>query len=42
MLIATSEKVHNILGWKPEYDLLEKIIEDAWNLPSNNQSEYNE
>jgi UDP-glucose 4-epimerase len=29
-LIASSEKAKNVLGWKPEFDSLEKIIEDAW------------
>ncbi|MFJ8234240.1 UDP-glucose 4-epimerase GalE [Ureibacillus sp. NPDC094379] len=31
MLIASSEKAKNILGWKPQFDSLEKIITDAWN-----------
>ena len=29
-LIASSEKAKRVLGWKPEFDSLEKIIEDAW------------
>ena len=29
-LIASSEKAKSVLGWKPEFDSLEKIIEDAW------------
>lgn len=40
VLIATSEKAKNILGWKPEFDSLEKIIEDAWNWHKNNPSGY--
>ena len=36
VLIATSEKAKNILGWKPEFDSLEKIISDAWRWHSNN------
>ena len=36
VLIATSEKAKNILGWKQEFDSLEKIISDAWNCHSNN------
>ena len=40
VLIASSEKAKNILGWKPEYDSLDKIIEDAWNWHSNNPSGY--
>lgn len=31
ILIASSEKARNILGWEPQYDSLEKIITDAWN-----------
>ncbi len=40
ILIATSEKAKNVLGWKPEFDSLEKIIEDAWNWHKNNSSGY--
>jgi UDP-glucose 4-epimerase len=29
-LIASSEKAKNVLGWKPQFDSLEKIIGDAW------------
>ena len=29
-LIASAEKAKSILGWKPEFDSLEKIIADAW------------
>ena len=29
-LIASSEKVKNILGWKPEYTDIEDIISTAW------------
>ncbi|TYO74371.1 UDP-glucose 4-epimerase GalE [Rossellomorea marisflavi] len=31
ILIASSEKAKNILGWNPKYGSLEKIIMDAWN-----------
>ncbi|WP_175640180.1 UDP-glucose 4-epimerase GalE [Metabacillus schmidteae] len=31
VLIASSEKAKKILGWKPKFDSLEKIISDAWN-----------
>jgi UDP-glucose 4-epimerase len=30
VLIASSEKIRNELGWTPEYDSLEAIIESAW------------
>lgn len=36
VLIASSEKAKAVLGWKPEYDSLEKIIGDAWKWHSNN------
>lgn len=29
-LVGSSEKAKNILGWKPEYDSLEKILQTAW------------
>ena len=40
VLIASSEKAKNVLGWKPEFDSLEKIIEDAWNWHRNNVNGY--
>jgi UDP-glucose 4-epimerase len=30
ILIASSEKAKGVLGWKPEFDSLEKIVADAW------------
>ncbi|WP_416199164.1 GDP-mannose 4,6-dehydratase [Sporanaerobacter sp.] len=30
ILVASSEKAKKELGWKPKYNSLEKIIEDAW------------
>ncbi len=30
VLIASSEKAKKVLKWKPKYNSLEKIIEDAW------------
>ena len=29
-LIASSEKARTVLGWKPQFDNIEKIIESAW------------
>lgn len=40
VLIASSEKAKNILGWKPQYNSLEKIIEDAWNWHKNHPNGY--
>jgi UDP-glucose 4-epimerase len=40
VLIASSEKARNVLGWKPEFASLEKIIKDAWNWHSNNPRGY--
>ncbi|WP_078429784.1 UDP-glucose 4-epimerase GalE [Alkalihalobacterium alkalinitrilicum] len=41
VLIASSEKAKNVLGWIPKYDSLEKIIGDAWNWHVNNPTGYN-
>ena len=30
-VVAASEKAREVLGWKPEYTDVEKIIETAWN-----------
>lgn len=35
VLIASSEKAKKILGWKPEHDSLEEIIETAWKWHKN-------
>ena len=40
ILIATSEKAKNVLGWKPEYDSLETIIETAWNFHKEHPNGY--
>jgi UDP-glucose 4-epimerase len=40
VLIASSEKAKNILGWQPKFDTLEKIITDAWNWHKNNPKGY--
>lgn len=41
-LIASSDKARKVLGWKPEYDSLERIIEDAWRWHKNNINGYKE
>lgn len=35
VLIASSEKAKQVLGWKPEHDSLEEIIETAWKWHKN-------
>ena len=30
-LVASSEKAKSVLGWKPKFDDLDKIVETAWN-----------
>ena len=42
VLIASSDKAKEVLGWKPEYDSLERIIEDAWRWHKNNVNGYKE
>lgn len=39
-LIASSDKARNILGWKPEYDDVEKIIATAWAWHSSHPKGY--
>ncbi len=40
VLIASSEKAINELGWKPKYDTLEQIIESAWKWHKNRPKGY--
>lgn len=40
ILIASSNKAKNILGWKPEYDDLSTIIETAWKWHSTHLNGY--
>lgn len=37
ILVASSKKAQDILDWKPQYDSLETIIEDAWNWHRKNR-----
>ena len=37
ILVASSKKAQDILGWKPQYDSLKTIIEDAWNWHRSNR-----
>ena len=39
-LIASSEKAKTVLGWKPEYPDVEKIIETAWNWHKSHPNGY--
>lgn len=41
ILIASSEKAKNVLGWKPEHDSLEEIISSAWKWHKNHPYGYN-
>lgn len=41
VLIASSEKTKNILGWKPSRTNIERIITDAWNWHVNHPNGYN-
>jgi UDP-glucose 4-epimerase len=42
ILIASSEKAENLLGWRPQFSSLEKIIGDAWNWHRLNPEGYKE
>lgn len=42
VLIASSDKAKSVLGWKPQFDSLEKIIADAWNWHKNNPDGYSD
>lgn len=39
-LIASSDKARSVLGWKPEHENLEKIIETAWRWHKNHPQGY--
>lgn len=39
-LIASSEKAQNKLGWKPQYDTLEAMVQHAWNWHSSHEHGY--
>ncbi len=39
-LIASSEKAKTVLGWKPEHEELEEIIESAWKWHKNHPDGY--
>lgn len=40
ILIASSDKARSILGWNPQFDDIEKIIESAWAWHSKNPNGY--
>nr|MBK5234934.1 UDP-glucose 4-epimerase GalE [Clostridium sp.] len=40
VLIASSVKAKQVLGWKPKYDSLETIIETAWKWHMENPTGY--
>ncbi|MCT3532068.1 UDP-glucose 4-epimerase, partial [Latilactobacillus curvatus] len=39
-LIAASDKAREVLGWTPQYDNMEAIIETAWNWHLNHPAGY--
>mgnify|MGYP001004008115 FL=1 len=41
-LIASSEKARTVLGWKPQFDNIEKIIESAWAWHSSHPKGYDD
>ena len=41
-LIAASEKARKVLGWKPEFDYIHKIIETAWKWHTTHPQGYND
>lgn len=41
-LIAASDKAREILGWKPQFDDIHKIIETAWNWHTSHPNGYND
>lgn len=42
ILIAASEKARKVLGWKPEFDDIHKIIETAWKWHTTHPQGYND
>jgi UDP-glucose 4-epimerase len=40
VLIASSDKAKQVLGWNPAFTSVTKIIEDAWNWHSSNPNGY--
>ena len=41
-LIASSDKAREILGWKPQFDNIERIIETAWAWHSSHPNGYDD
>lgn len=41
-LISSSEKARTVLGWKPQFDNIEKIIESAWAWHSSHPKGYDD
>ncbi|MBF6976531.1 UDP-glucose 4-epimerase GalE [Streptococcus macedonicus] len=42
ILIASSDKAREVLGWKPQFDDIEKIIASAWAWHSSHPNGYND
>lgn len=41
VLVASSDKAKNVLGWKPKFDSLEYIVESAWKWHKSNPNGFN-
>ena len=41
-LIAASDKARTVLGWKPQFDNIDKIIETAWAWHSTHPNGYDD
>ena len=42
VLISSSKKAREKLGWNPKFDNIEKMLKDAWNWHRNNPKGYND
>ena len=42
ILIASSEKAHNLLNWEPKYTNVKDIIKTAWTWHSKNPNGFND
>ena len=40
VLIASSDKAKQVLGWKPKHNSLKEIIQTAWNWHKNHPAGY--
>jgi len=40
VLVASSKRIKEVLNWRPKFESLEKIIEDAWRFHRQNSTGY--